>query len=626
MGMRPVAAQWFEILTPREDLTRALRCLAGTGAVELQTHSQATSRAQLPDLHHGLDEYSELSRRYGDWWPAPAPQPVETAAEPAEQLRRALEVLEEWAKDAAPVIAELQNTRRMRHDLETLRRAVSVEDGGLPDLHQLAASGPYLAGRLYEVPMEAVIEQVPPSVLLQPVRTETERFLFAVGVKDQIEMLDEYLSTLKARPLELPRWLPGTPEEAVAAIDQRVEYADKAVQRLENSLREIHEKHGLADALGRLRLLDWYVTHVPELPVTERFAWITGWTNDPDATHVDARLHDSGINYLLRLGEPPADVARPMVLRNPPWARPFELFAALLGTPGDQDVDPSRIVAFLAPLMFGYMFGDVGQGAVLLTAGLLLRKKLPVLGLLVPGGISAIIFGFVFGSVFGSEEIIPALWVHPIEEPLPVLAASLIFGFLVVTLGLALDAHQCHWRGDDMEFWGARLGLPMTYFGILFAIVFTIVPEGRLPIQPAWGIWYAMLGTVWFIAGYALRARPNALPAAGNAAGEYIETVLQLLVNTISFVRVGAFALAHGGLSAAIVGMADSVESLAGKAAVMTLGNALIIGLEGLVVSIQTTRLVLFEFFIRFLRSSARSFKPLPTPDDEEPGKQRRES
>ena len=75
--------------TPREDLTRALRCLAGTGAVELQTHSQATSRAQLPDLHHGLDEYSELSRRYGDWWPAPAPQPVETAAEPAEQLRRA---------------------------------------------------------------------------------------------------------------------------------------------------------------------------------------------------------------------------------------------------------------------------------------------------------------------------------------------------------------------------------------------------------------------------------------------------------------------------------------------------------------------------------------------------------
>jgi len=626
MGMRPIAAQWFEILTPREDLTRALRCLAGTGAVELQTHSQATSRTQLPDLHSGLEAYGELSRRYGDWWPAPEPQPVETASEPAQQLAAALQVLEGWVRDAAPVIAELQNTQRMRHDLETLRQAISVEDDRLPDLHQLASSGPYLAGRLYVVPMEAEIQQVPPSVLLQPVRTETKRFLFAVGETVQIEMLDEYLTTLKARPLELPRWLPGEPAEAVAAIDKRMADADDTIARLEEKLHRTHEDHGLAAALGSLRLLDWYVTHVPELPVTERFAWITGWTSDPDAEKVDARLHDSGVNYLLRLSEPPADVARPMVLRNPPWARPFELFSALLGTPGDQDVDPSRIVAFLAPLMFGYMFGDVGQGAVLLAAGLTLRKKLPVLALLVPGGISAILFGFVFGSVFGNEHLIPALWVHPIEEPIPVLAASLIFGFLVVTLGLALDAHQCHWRGDDMEFWGARLGLPMTYFGILFAIVFTIVPAGRWPIQPAWGIWYAMLGTVWFIVGYGLRGRPEALPAAGNAAGEYIETVLQLLVNTISFVRVGAFALAHGGLSAAIVGMADGMQSMAAKAAVMTLGNALIIGLEGLVVSIQTTRLVLFEFFIRFLRSSARSFKPLPSPDDEAPGKQRRES
>ena len=625
MGMRPVAAQWFEILTPREELTRALRCLAATGAVELQTHSQATSRAQLPDLHRGLDEFGELARRYGDWWPAAEPQPVEAAAEPSQQLVDALKVVQAWVQDASPVIVELQNTRRMRHDLGTLRRALAVEDDRLPDLHQLASSGPYLAGRLYEVPRDADIQQVPPSVLLQPVRTETERFLFAVGAGEQIEMLDEYLATLKARPLELPRWLPPEPSEAVAAIDQRIDYADQTLERLQEGLRQIHEKHGLGEALGRLRLLDWYVTHVPELPVTERFAWITGWTSDPDATKVDARLHDSGVSYLLRLSEPPADVATPMVLRNPPWARPFELFAALLGTPGDEDVDPSRIVAFLAPLMFGYMFGDVGQGAVLLAAGLLLRKKLPVLELLVPGGIAAIIFGFVFGSVFGNEHLIPALWVHPIEEPLPVLAASLIFGFLVVTLGLALDAHQCHWRGDDMEFWGARLGLPMTYFGILFAIVFTIVPEGRWPIDPAWGIWYAMLGTVWFIAGYALRARPNALPAAGNAAGEYIETVLQLLVNTISFVRVGAFALAHGGLSAAVVGMADAVQSLPGKLAVLTLGNALIIALEGLVVSIQTTRLVLFEFFIRFLRSSARSFKPLPSPD-EEPGTQRRET
>jgi V/A-type H+-transporting ATPase subunit I len=44
------------------------------------------------------------------------------------------------------------------------------------------------------------------------------------------------------------------------------------------------------------------------------------------------------------------------------------------------------------------------------------------------------------------------------------------------------------------------------------------------------------------------------------------------------------------------------------------LGNAVILVLEALVVSIQTTRLVLFEFFIRFLRGTGRPFRPLPAP------------
>jgi len=616
MGLRSVAAQWFEILAPREELTRVLHCLAATGAVELQTHSQASSRTQLPDLHQGLEEYAELLRRYGDWWPKPESQPVEAAGEPVQQLGAALVVVRHWAKDAAPLITEIQNTTRRWNDLGTLREAVAVEGNELPNLHRLACSGPYLAGRLYVIPEDAELQQVPPSVLLQPVLTETNRFLFALGKSEQIRILEEHLVALKARALELPKWLPGGPSEARAAIDQRFIAAKETGDRLEESLEQLHAAHHLPAALGQLELLDWYVTHVPELPVTERFAWITGWTSDLDARVVNANLHDQGINYLLRLSDPPAGVPLPMVLRNPAWARPFELFVALLGTPGHRDVEPSRIVAIMAPLMFGYMFGDVGQGAVLLVAGLCLRKRVPVLTLLIPGGIAAILFGFVFGSVFGYEHLIPALWLHPIEEPIPVLAASLIFGVLVVTLGLGLDAHQCHWRGEDREFWGARLGLPLTYFGILFAIVFV----------DARGIWVAMLGTAWFIVGSFLRASPRRLSALGEAAGEYIETVLQLLVNTISFVRVGAFALAHAGLSAAVLGMIDAVQSTTGKAAVFVLGNALVIGLEGLVVGVQTTRLVLFEFFIRFLRPSGRRFVPLPSPEEAQPGKQRRES
>ena len=91
--------------------------------------------------------------------------------------------------------------------------------------------------------------------------------------------------------------------------------------------------------------------------------------------------------------------------------------------------------------------------------------------------------------------------------------------------------------------------------------------------------------------------------------------MIQLLINSISFVRVGAFALAHAGLSLAFVIMAESVDSVVAGVLIMVLGNVVVILLEGLVVTIQTTRLVLFEFFIRFLRTGGRTFQPLAAPD-----------
>jgi V/A-type H+-transporting ATPase subunit I len=93
-----------------------------------------------------------------------------------------------------------------------------------------------------------------------------------------------------------------------------------------------------------------------------------------------------------------------------------------------------------------------------------------------------------------------------------------------------------------------------------------------------------------------------------------LERLAQISINTLSFARVGAFALAHAGLSAAMVALAEAGTSAWVKLAALVLGNAVIIVLEALVVSVQTTRLVLFEFFTRFLIGSGRVFQPLPPP------------
>jgi V/A-type H+-transporting ATPase subunit I len=420
-----------------------------------------------------------------------------------------------------------------------------------------------------------------------------------------VAALDQALAARKARSIALPDDLPEDP----ASVAGSLEAHRAAIAAREQSARaelEAHgREHGLPSALGELALAAWLVAHVPELPVTEHFAWVTGWCSDADDARLKAVLDARGLHYLLRFTPAPEDAVPPSVLRNPAWAQPFEVFGRLMGVPGTREADPSIVLALVAPVMFGYMFGDVVQGLVVAVAGFVLRNRLPALRLLVPGGLMAIVFGFAFGSVFAREDLIAPLWLHPLAEPLTVLGTALGFGVLLIVVGLLLNALQFHWRSESGRWLATDAGILVAYLGLVGTVL-----DGR-------ALWAVPAGLAWTLAGSALLADHDRLGALGHAAGEALERMLQLGVNTVSFVRVGAFALAHAGLSTAVVGIAEA----AGPAywPVLLIGNAAIIALEGLVVGIQTTRLILFEFFIRFLTARGRPFEPLTPPPASEP-------
>jgi V/A-type H+-transporting ATPase subunit I len=116
--------------------------------------------------------------------------------------------------------------------------------------------------------------------------------------------------------------------------------------------------------------------------------------------------------------------------------------------PSSSEADPTPLLAVVVPLMFGYMFGDVGQGLVLATAGWWYRRRFPIARLLMVGGVSAALFGLLFGGIFSLHGVIPALWLHPLDAPLTVLLAPLIGGAVLLTVGLALDALAAWWRGE----------------------------------------------------------------------------------------------------------------------------------------------------------------------------------
>jgi V/A-type H+/Na+-transporting ATPase subunit I len=613
MGIRPQAARWFELLTPREELTKALECLAETRAVELQTHSQPEHALELPGLPKALDEYGEFARRFGAWWPDGEIPPIEEALEPVGAMQDALARLRAWAAAAEPLISEGEKLEVQTSQLAELDQALDAPNLSLPDLHRLAAAGPVFGARFYRLPPKTEPRSLPTSVITQSLLSNDGiPHLLAVGPRVQLEGLDRQMMALKARHVALPDWLPDDIGAARAEIATRREQLLTQRAKVKAELEALEERHGLKRALGTMALMEWFAGHAPSLPVTEHFAWVTGWTSDVDGHEINGVLERGKVRHLLRYKDPPPGVECPVVMHNPRWAKPFELFPSLLGTPDSGEADPSRIVALVAPLMFGFMFGDVGQGAVLLAIGLLLRKRVPVFGLLVPYGAMAIVFGFLFGSIFSNEELIPALWMHPIDYPAKVMGIAIGFGVCILTLGLLLDALGAFWRRRLLFWLATRGGILAAYLGLVTAGAGYLGAIG--PAAAALGLNLMWLGFAWFIVGTVLTSHHNKLLEIPKAIGELLESMLQIAVNTVSFVRVGAFALAHAGLSAAVIGMAAATGGGLGWLLVMILGNALVIALEGLIVSIQTTRLLLFEFFIRFLTAEGRQLRPLIGP------------
>ncbi len=94
---------------------------------------------------------------------------------------------------------------------------------------------------------------------------------------------------------------------------------------------------------------------------------------------------------------------------------------------------------------------------------------------------------------------------------------------------------------------------------------------------------------------------------------ELFETVISLMSNTLSYVRMGAFAVAHGALSLVIAILAELVSPGHGVGywMVIVLGNAFVIGFEGMIVGIQTLRLEYYELFSKFFTGGGVPFSPL---------------
>jgi V/A-type H+-transporting ATPase subunit I len=596
------ATRWFEIITTRQDFAAVMQELANTNAAQLEARPLEDTQPVLPKLAAFNDNFSALAKTYRPYWPDAKHAVLSEMKDPAAVLDSALDTLTRWAALADPLIARLQQTNSHRADLLLIRQLIAATGTGHPFALLPRIDGGKLSRAVYYLKGAKAFENQNPDILCATIPVDTGVFLIALASPDHMAGFDAEMTAAKAALVPIPAFLddedPGQHTDQVAAA---LTEADQDILAVRAKLEALADKFGLPQLLAHIEVLTWLFENIDDVQATSRTIRITGWTSSADGADLRSVLDKAGLNYVLSVSELADEANAPMFLRNPFWLQPFEFFPRMLGIPARAEADPSVVTALVAPIMFGFMFGDVGQGAVLVVAGLWLQRRIPLLGLLVPGGLAAMAFGVLFGSVFSREDIIAPLWLHPLDQPTTVLATALVMGVLFLLLGVALDLLQSVWRGATFDWLRAHGGLVLTYTCLLLAYW-----------QPLL-LWGLPLGVALTFIGARDPQGARTPMAVAAALGEYLETLMRLFVSSVSFSRVGAFALAHAGLSAAIIGIADASGSV-GYWIVLLFGNILIIALEGLVTGIQTTRLILFEFFTRFFHAGGRAFQPLQIP------------
>lgn len=319
----------------------------------------------------------------------------------------------------------------------------------------------------------------------------------------------------------------------------------------------------------------------------------------------------------------------PAFFKNPNWMRPFEPLTKGFGIPKYESVNPTPFLAVSFLFMFGMMFGDVGHGAVLAIAGfVMMKKKTELIGIgkiLLMGGISSILFGFLYGSIFGLEHILHPLWIQPMEQIEYLAIIALIFGVMMLTVGIILKVinsyREHNWA--DLIFDKSGLVGGLLYWLILgFATRTLWLAGSRIHTLLLGIIGLLMLGIVFkepllriFRIPYHEEGSTNIFGQIFDGVFELYETLMAYLSNTVSFVRLAAFALGHVGVSMGIYSLMDVIQtgpaSVVWKILLVVLGNAGVILLEGLVVGIQTVRLEYYEFFCKFFGTGGLEYKPL---------------
>ena len=466
------------------------------------------------------------------------------------------------------------------------------------------------------------------SVFFFPLEEDKEYYWgFYVALKANCDQIDQLFSSLYFERINIIEEAHGTPEQAMAVIRKELAGKSAAFQDAKAEVSKYWQDH-------REKFLVVYskIKYLSDSFNLRRYAskcgdnfYIFGWVPESGAEKFSKKFQKlPDVDCIIESAQDAEGIEPPTSLVNNRLAKPFEMFTGLYGLPSYNEIDPTAFMALSYTLFFGIMFGDLGQGLLIFLAGLLCQFKKTLgsmSGILMRLGVASAFFGFLYNSVFGHEGVLPftALPVHDNSNVMVVLGSAVGLGMITILLCMVVNIINGVRQKNVGKTWFDANGVAgfIFYASIVVGCAFFILYQKNIFSLPfIIGLIVVPIVLIYLKEPLSrlVEHKKDIIPGSKGeffltSFFEVFEVLLSFFSNTISFMRIGAFILSHAGMMFAVFAIGNMFGTC-GNIVTQIIGNAFVIGLEGLIVGIQGIRLHFYEMFSRFYEGGGKPYEP----------------
>lgn len=578
-----------------------------------------------------LNRMSMIWRVAGESVPDPQPIPLQkgfnlvVARNTVGQITKKLET---WSKRSEVLSDELERLEATRSYVRAMKN-LGMKPNELVDTRFALAKFGRLSIENYTRLVESTVDA--PIASLELSRSRDNVWILVFTVPGYTEGARKILDTVYFKEFPLAAMANGLSEEdPLGQVEHRIELHKRSIAGLAAAAKNIlkdkrQEYENLYSMLYTMQRVYDLCKGRGELG---GMYFLSGWIPEDTYEVVKGIIENEAPRTSIVTEQvqdiPYSGVRIPTMLRNNRVVRAFQDVVAMYSLPSYGEVDPSPFVAVTFVLFFGFMFGDVGHGALLyLAAWYMGKKKIMSKSLafvMKLASCSSVVFGFLYGSIMGVEGVLPALWISPMHDTTLLFMVAIALGIVMISVGMVLNMVMQYRQKDfgRLLFDGQGLAGLFVYWGAAVAI-YCSAADVKLPFPVSY-LWYLILVVLLLTLFKDVLARTLLHQHVEKESPalmffDVLHNLMNYFSNTASFVRLAAFALNHVALSFAVMMISSMLGHLPGgiilKAIVLILGNIFIVGLEGLIVFIQVLRLEYYEFFGKFYRGGGNVFKPV---------------